>query len=290
MQKIMKPVLDRMAAAGLNETELKLILHVCRFQDGHGHVSGIHYREAAESAGMCVQSFYNALRGLEDKGIVSTGTTDAGDHDIRVIGNADPYTVGGGENTAYLSLRHAILADPGFDRMKPNAKALTMLIMLYCGASANSPGKKGSYRMEKSHFYGQYCRLLGVEKDTLRRYLGQMRKYFSIYILAGRYWFVPKKGVFGPAGNAPSDNDLLVGHLAKTAHRRAGRRAGDGPPGKMWFVTAYWKFDRGKRMVADCFLAAYRRCCDQNGHGPPGESHVHKLMREELTRAGAQLA
>jgi hypothetical protein len=290
MQKLMKTVIDKMIAAGVSDVELNLVLYVARYQDSHGCVAGVHYRDVCENAGMCPQSVYNSLAKLESSGIISAASSGFGDRDIQITGNKDAYGLGlgGGKNPAYLSLQHPVFADRAFLKMKPNAKLLAMLVLVYAGAGG------GRYAIKKELFYDSYTQIFRVKKDTLRRYLFQMRRFFSVYIKNGQYHFVPKRGVMAAPGGetgSESDTDLLVKHLVKTGWRRHGKKTGEtkppNPAGFAFAVNFYKKHDRAKRMVSDCFLAAFRKCCEQTGGF--SEAYVHKLMQAELRLAGAAL-
>lgn len=82
----------------LTSTEMDLFLYVAKYQRLNGFVAGVHNQDVCRATGMCKQSFYTAMRGLERKGIVIISRTSDIDYDFLILGNdftgADAFKAG----------------------------------------------------------------------------------------------------------------------------------------------------------------------------------------------------
>ena len=71
----------------LKSTEFTLFLYLAKYQQLNGLVQGVHNQTVCQETGMCKQSFYNALRGLEKKNIISVTKASDIDYNVLIIGN-----------------------------------------------------------------------------------------------------------------------------------------------------------------------------------------------------------
>lgn len=77
-------LLERMR--NISSIEMNFLLYVARFQNLKGCVIGVHHKDVEDGAGICKQSFYSAMRGLESRGIIRAEKGDRSDWDITILG------------------------------------------------------------------------------------------------------------------------------------------------------------------------------------------------------------
>ena len=175
----------------LTSTEMDLFLYIAKYQRLNGFVAGVHNQAVCRATGMCKQSFYTAMRGLERKGIVKISRTSDIDYDFLILGNdftGDDAFKAGCEG--YIDLSRSIFHKKQFKQLKAKEKWL-LLYFLHCTHDNSS-----SYRIGTGNFYKKFCTLLGVTKRMVRSYLHSLRAFFSVGIVKGIYYITFKKSVF----------------------------------------------------------------------------------------------
>lgn len=175
----------------LTSTEMDLFLYVAKYQRLNGFVAGVHNQDVCRATGMCKQSFYTAMRGLERKEIVKISRTSDIDYDFLILGNdftGDDAFKAGCEG--YIDLSRTIFHKKQFKQLKAKEKWL-LLYFLHCTHDNSS-----SYRIGTGNFYKKFCTLLGVTKRMVRSYLHSLRAFFSVGIVKGIYYITFKKSVF----------------------------------------------------------------------------------------------
>lgn len=175
----------------LTSTEMDLFLYIAKYQRLNGFVAGVHNQAVCRATGMCKQSFYTAMRGLERKGIVKISRTSDIDYDFLILGNdftGDDAFKAGCEG--YIDLSRSIFHKKQFKQLKAKEKWL-LLYFLHCTHDNSS-----SYRIGTGNFYKKFCTLLGVTKRMVRSYLHSLRAFFSVGIVKGIYYITYKKSVF----------------------------------------------------------------------------------------------
>ena len=175
----------------LTSTEMDLFLYIAKYQRLNGFVAGVHNKDVCRATGMCKQSFYTAMRGLERKEIVKISRTSDIDYDFLILGNdftGDDAFKAGCEG--YIDLSRSIFHKKQFKQLKAKEKWL-LLYFLHCTHDNSS-----SYRIGTGNFYKKFCTLLGVTKRMVRSYLHSLRAFFSVGIVKGIYYITFKKSVF----------------------------------------------------------------------------------------------
>lgn len=175
----------------LTSTEMDLFLYIAKYQRLNGFVAGVHNQDVCKATGMCKQSFYTAMRGLERKEIVKISRTSDIDYDFLILGNdftGDDAFKAGCEG--YIDLSRSIFHKKQFKQLKAKEKWL-LLYFLHCTHDNSS-----SYRIGTGNFYKKFCTLLGVTKRMVRSYLHSLRAFFSVGIVKGIYYITFKKSVF----------------------------------------------------------------------------------------------
>lgn len=175
----------------LTSTEMDLFLYIAKYQRLNGFVAGVHNQDVCRATGMCKQSFYTAMRGLERKEIVKISRTSDIDYDFLILGNdftGDDAFKAGCEG--YIDLSRSIFHKKQFQQLKAKEKWL-LLYFLHCTHDNSS-----SYRIGAGNFYKKFCTLLGVTKRMVRSYLHSLRAFFSVGIVKGIYYITYKRSVF----------------------------------------------------------------------------------------------
>ena len=175
----------------LTSTEMDLFLYIAKYQRFNGFVAGVHNQDVCRATGMCKQSFYTAMHGLERKGIVKISRTSDIDYDFLILGNdftGDDAFKSGCEG--YIDLSRSIFHKKQFKQLKAKEKWL-LLYFLHCTHDNSS-----SYRIGTGNFYKKFCTLLGVTKRMVRSYLHSLRAFFSVGIVKGIYYITYKRSVF----------------------------------------------------------------------------------------------
>ena len=176
----------------LTSTEMDLFLYVAKYQRLNGFVAGVHNQDVCRATGMCKQSFYTAMRGLERKGIVKISRTSDIDYDLLILDNdfTGKEAFKAGRCKGYIDLSRSIFHKKQFKQLKAKEKWL-LLYFLHCTHDNSS-----SYRIGTGNFYKKFCAMLGVTKRMVRSYLHSLRAFFSVGIVKGIYYITYKKSVF----------------------------------------------------------------------------------------------
>ena len=156
----------------LSNSEMKLFIYLVQSENqSTGLVEGVYYRDVMKYTGICKQSFYNALKGLEEKKIVTVQKNSDVDYDVLILDNACPTEQERSEG--YINLNRKV-----FEFLKRTHES------------------RGSMRIKVKHFYEEFMKMLGVKERVLRSYLHNLKKFFSIGIKDGNYFITYLHSVF----------------------------------------------------------------------------------------------
>lgn len=197
--------------ANLTDKESDLLLYIIRYQDDHGCIRGVFYQDVCNNADMCKQTFYNTLRNLQRKGIISYERVNQ-DYDITILNNDFSYPDSYKEG--YINVGRKIFHSKIYRDLKAKEKMLLLEFMKITHSAS------GSYQIGTGKFYEKYMQLLGVTKRALRGYLHSLRKFFAIGIKDGKYFISYLITVFREKV-AESEADQFMGHLVDVSCRRA---------------------------------------------------------------------
>lgn len=218
MQKIGLSVLENMVRKKVTNRELDFILYIARYQNEYGVVTGVHYKDVCDGAGLSYQGFYDCKRSLEDKGIISCEKNNYFDWDITIEGNSFK----GKENygRGYVSIHCNMVRDPEFRKCKVGSKLLALLLMRDWKIAVKK-SKSSSFQILKENFVSKYTGLFGVSKRMVRQYLGELQSFISVYLEEGRkYYLTFKKTAVMIDAKAESENNELRSHDITVACRR----------------------------------------------------------------------
>lgn len=225
MQKLDIGIVELLPEKCITSNELNLLLYVARFQDEYGNIIGIHYNKACEVLNISPQGFYNALRGLQEKEIITYKHRTTSDFDITIIGNNKINT--NNFRKGYISVKHPVFRSKDFRNLSAKAKIFMIhLIREESIREKNTRYKKDSKSLQriKIDFLEKFSKMLRVSKRTIRTYLSIFEKYnfISVYLENGRKYFITfKEGVFRKKeNNQKSENAEWREHQVECALRR----------------------------------------------------------------------
>ena len=201
--KIKNNILENLI--GLTECEWKLFEYLVRRQDEKGFIYGVHNKSVCQQMKMSKQSFYNSLRGLARKNIITyvPGTTIkytlkrstpnniddntvdewdglqpvSIDFNVTIIGNDFSYE--GANNEGYVSLQRRMFKSKEFKKLKPNEKFLVFWLAHITNERTQS------YKRRIKEFYSQYSEMLNVSKRAIHSYIEKIKNFFNIWIKRG---------------------------------------------------------------------------------------------------------
>lgn len=175
--KLKYRILEKLHNVSNSEMDL-LVWAVQHSDEASGTMYGAYYKDYCDEYDRCKQSFYNALYGLADKGIVTfrRNQNDAGttsDYDITVNDNAYPWK--GSSEATYRNEGYVDLASPVFrsDEFKA-LKAKEKYLALEFRKRSFETGK--GYKHGVRAFYEAWDKSLGVTDRTIRGYIHSLSK------------------------------------------------------------------------------------------------------------------
>lgn len=173
----------------LSNSEMKLFIYLVQSENqSTGLVEGVYYRDVMKHTGMCKQSFYNALSGLENKHIITVEKNSDVDYDVLILDNACPTEKERSEG--YINLNRKVFHSAEFQNLKAQEKYLMFEFL------KRTHENRGSMRVSVKHFYEDFKKILGVKARVLRSYLHNLKKFFSIGIKKGNYFITYLHSVF----------------------------------------------------------------------------------------------
>lgn len=177
--KVSYEIIDKLHK--LNRVEWDLFLYIVKAEDqATGKVEGVFYLDVMRHTGMCKQSFYNALRGLKEKNVITYEKNSEVDYDIRIPDNEFPNEKS--LTKGYVNLNRRAFHSKEFKQLKPYEKYLLMYF-LKCTHEGRGSMKIGFHR-----FYEKFTKLLHISEKVLRSYLHSLKKFFSIGLKDGKYY------------------------------------------------------------------------------------------------------
>lgn len=209
--KIKYSLLEKWCKANLTSKEYDFLIHIAHYQDLMGQVKGIYYRDVCKACDMCKQTFYESLRSLQKKGIITYKSVN-NDYDITILDNEFPNPESFKEG--YINVTRKAFINENFRGLKGKEKILLMIFL------KNTNDNSGSYSIGTKKFYDNYTDLLGVTKKVLRGYLHSLRKIFSIGIKNGMYYITSKKE-FLAFERKVSETKQYLDHVVKADCRRS---------------------------------------------------------------------
>lgn len=260
-----------------SKCEQKLLLYMARYQDDStGTIEGVYYKDVVNAEEMCEQSFYNAIKGLEEKGIIEITRASKIDYDVHIIGNEFPdkqsYTDG------YVNLNRKVFRSSAFNSLK--AHELYMLMQFLKGTHENGH----SMQIGTQKLYQKFKDILGVTDRVIRGYLHTLKKFFSIGIKDGKYFITYLHSVFHDR-NDKSEEKQMFEHLVNKECRR-NHIAYDRPDfdETVTFISQHRGQVSGTAEVIDLLMQSIRKSVEgiKRKDRTLKKKYVHKLLVEAI--------
>lgn len=194
---------------------MDFLLYIARKQDLRGCVVGVHNQDVCRNTGMCKQSFYSAMRGLERKGVIQVYKASEIDYDITILDNdcEDKQTGGFFCPEGYINLQRSVFRQKRFKKLKAKEKWMLMYFLHITHENSSS------YRIGTRTLYQKFTKLLGVTSRVIRSYLHNLRTFFSIGIVKGNYFITYRHSVFDPKDEIGTERSCHE-NFVKAAVRR----------------------------------------------------------------------
>lgn len=205
--KLKLSIFEKLIAFSITRTELDLFSLCLRYQDDTGRVVGVHHREICKEGNMCEQSFYDALRGLEEKNFILYKRVN-GDYDITITDNnfSDKKFKG-----QYINLHHGLFESKDFRNLSVNEKLIAIDLFRQCQAGT------GRKVIGKKKFYEKYMELFHVCKKTISKYITNLRKIYR-FVLNKKNYHISLLVFIKPALSAA---EMYRQRIARTLIRRS---------------------------------------------------------------------
>lgn len=185
--KIKYVVIQKLHMCSLKEWDLFLYVAKCMDQ-ATGEARGVYYRDVMQACKMSKQSFYNALRGLYQKGIITYQKNSELDYDVTILDNY--FVTEMDYQDGYVSLSREAFLRPEFQKLKAHEKY--MLFEFLKGTHENGH----SLQMGRKKFYEKFRDILGVTNRVIRSYLHNLKYFFSIGVKDGKIYITYKHSIF----------------------------------------------------------------------------------------------
>lgn len=172
----------------LTKCEMDAFIYlVCR-QEKDGHVWGVHNKALCNATGMKKQSFYNALRGLQEKEVIIYKKSSDIDYLVKIIDNDFSYP--GANREGYVDLQRSVYHKKSFKELKAREKWLVFWFIHITNENTQT------HQIGEKKFYKTYTEMLGVTKRVIRGYMRSIKKFFSIGLKDGLYYITYLHEVF----------------------------------------------------------------------------------------------
>ena len=260
MYKLCNSYIDRMIGAKLTSKEIDFLLHVALYQDDHGTVESVYYKEVCSSLNVSIQSFYNILNSLSKHNLIKFKKINAADIQVTLIGN-DFSDIDYKNNTeGYLNIEKNDFSSERFRSLKAGAK------LLYLYSQRFLSGK----HMLLNKFYNEYKVLFGVTAKSIQLYVHDLKKRALLFITKKRNKNYNYEVVFKPSTILHkkvllrhTENDRYIENIVNLIKNNFKRNI----PEK-----------KGNRVVKDIAETAINRCRRSNS----STSVILSAIRESL--------
>ena len=215
----------------LSSSQIDLFISLVRRSDERfATVRGVYYKDVLqelrsnrdkknnkEKDKCCNQTFYNALYGLEEQGIIKVSKESDLDFDVYICGNEFPeHTKAAFKQESYINLSADVFSRKAFKRLKSHEKYLFLYFYQYTFPN----GGKQTKIINKKHFYKEMEDKLGVTTAVLRKYLHSLKLFYSIGTLKGNLLVTRLKGTnINKNKDKTEEQHMLEQYIVSQCHR-----------------------------------------------------------------------
>lgn len=285
-QKIKLDILDKLINHNVTSTEINLMIYLSHYQNDHGYVLGVYYKDVCKSIQSTPQTYYESLKSLEKKGLIIISKNHYGDCNIIIVDNDFSYP--GAYQEGYINTGHNLFYDNKFYKLKAKEKLIAMYILKVAGAG------RGSYHIGTEKLYLKFAKLFGVTKRAIQNYLTSLKAFFTIGVKNQNYWITPLKKVF-KSEDTPHEHDIDIYayHIAQTVCRRNRIKiltTDSNFKDTALLIKQYASDFRNK--ITETFILSVEKSLQIKNQGIKNTYHwkrilqpnfIHKLLMEELS-------
>ena len=215
----------------LSSSQIDLLISLVRRSDERfATVRGVYYKDVLqeirsnrdkknnkEKDKCCNQTFYNALYGLQERGIIKVSKETDLDFDVYICGNEfTEHTKAAFQQENYINLSADVFSRKAFKRLKSHEKYLFLYFYQYTFPN----GGKQTKIINKKHFYKEMEDKLGVTTAVLRKYLHSLKLFFSIGTLKGNLLVTRLKGTnINKNKDKTEEQHMLEQYIVSQCHR-----------------------------------------------------------------------
>ena len=274
--RIKYSLLDKLK--NLKSTEMNFLLYIATKQDMRGFVAGVHNQDVCRHTGMCKQSFYNSMRSLEKKKIITVYRNSDIDYDILI--NDNDFSYQDSFREGYIDLQRSIFHKKQFKQLKAGEKWLLMYFLHITHENS------GSYRIGTRTFYNKFMALLGVTGRVIRAYLHSLRRFFSIGIVKKNYYITYRHSVFNQKEAVGADRACHEHFVRAQARRNKIRPGREEVQETAKLITQYRETAAGVgydmfQVLADAIKGSIHKK-ERPKERRLQYKYIHKLIRQTL--------
>ncbi|SKA60968.1 hypothetical protein SAMN02745111_00315 [Eubacterium uniforme] len=168
MDKFNRRNIDNLIKSKVTKSEIMLYMFLVKCQDTFGCVKAVRMTETINALNITKKSFYNAIEGLERKGLVihSKNTKNEYYHDFIVRNNNEEDMDNG-----YIDISKKALSLSNLNRLKAGEILLLLKLLSFSGTSNNSVV---SYRKKTKEFFKLIKELFMIKSRTIRLYIKKL--------------------------------------------------------------------------------------------------------------------
>lgn len=152
-------VINKINKHKCNGTEIDLLIHIAQYQQANGEVPNVHYKEFMDSFGKYACEYYNALKSLENKGIISVERTDKAAYRTITIKDNNFESEGSYENNRYVNMHLKLWHTEEFKNLTASAKRFILALVL------DTNGRRIPLSLTKAKI-AERANLKGTDKRT----------------------------------------------------------------------------------------------------------------------------
>lgn len=181
--KLKTSLLKKLIEKKVSASELSLLLYCVQRQDNDGLVLGVHYKDYCNDADLCEQSFYNALKGLKDKHIISyTHNSQLKDYDIHIEDHSFPtnFKKYKDKTGQFIKMDASIFSSDSFAVLSANEKLIALDIYRQLVASPLHIKK-----FTLNGFIKTYSEMFSLSKRTILLYKTHLANVFRFKLKGG---------------------------------------------------------------------------------------------------------
>lgn len=169
MYKLKNTYIDRMIDANVTSREIDFLLYIANYQNEHGVVMSVYYKEICEAIHISYQKFYDILDSLSRKRLISWEKLNRADVCVTLLDNDFSNK---NFKEGYLKVIETDFLSDKFRDLKAGSKLLFLYLKRF------TEGK----HMFVQNFYAEFCERFHVVRKTLQQYIHELKERHLLFI------------------------------------------------------------------------------------------------------------